>query len=46
MLGKEKWLKELRASVERGRNDIVAGRCCSHAEAMRRIRLSLREKYA
>ena len=44
MLEKEHEIQKLRESVERGRKDIAAGRCHSHAEAMRRIRLSLRKK--
>lgn len=29
--------EELRASVEHGRADIAAGRCCSHQQAMERV---------
>ncbi|MDO5058628.1 MAG: hypothetical protein Q4D82_01645 [Neisseria sp.] len=35
--------EELRASVERGRADIAAGRCYSHEEAMARIRSRINE---
>lgn len=36
-------LEILTASVERGRADIAAGRCCSHEEAISRIRTKGKE---
>lgn len=41
----EQELEEFKASVERGRSDIAAGRCYSHEEAMSRIRSALRERF-
>lgn len=44
-LEQQQELEELKASVERGRADIAAGRCYSHEEAMSRIRSALRERF-
>lgn len=44
-LEQQQELEELKASVERGRTDIAAGRCYSHEEAMSRIRSGLRERF-
>lgn len=45
LLEQQREFEELRASVERGRSDIAAGRCYSHEQAMERIRTSLRQKF-
>lgn len=44
LVAQQREFEELRASVERGRADIAAGRCCSHEEAMSGIRSFLHER--
>lgn len=45
-LEQQQELEELKASVERARADIAAGRCYSHEEAMSGIRSALRERFS
>lgn len=44
LIEQQKEFEELAASVENGRADIAAGRCCPHGDAISRIRSTLRKK--